>query len=106
VQRGVERKGRRTSLDGVGHGNRSGVQQQHELEKNQLEKGGEALSVPVDFLIAFTRALIRTNPSTDSFIIAAASARGEVSISDEQMRLFSRAIKGEMKKSPFPKDFF
>jgi hypothetical protein len=106
VQGDTEHKGRRTSPARGGPGNRSGVLQQLELETIQLGEGREDLSVPVEFLIAFTRCLLRLSPSSDLFAIASMSARREVPISDKQMRLFLKAVRGEVKKSPWPKDFF
>jgi len=63
-------------------------------------------AVPVEFLLEFTRALIRVVPSTDAFYLAAAEARGAVPLTDEQAKAFSRAVLYEQEQTMWPKGFF
>jgi hypothetical protein len=62
--------------------------------------------VPVEFLVAFVRHLIRNNPSGDCLALAIYAAAGEFSITNEQARKFIQAVMHEKENSPWPKGFF
>jgi len=63
-------------------------------------------AAPVEFLIAFVRALIRNYPSGDSIALALHSARAHYPITPEQEAQFRKAIALEIERTPWPKDFF
>jgi hypothetical protein len=71
-----------------------------------LQSAEQRPNLPVDFLIEFTRALIRSVPSSDLFYLAVATARRKVPISEEQEKMFSEAVGHEMERSSWPKGFF
>ena len=66
---------------------------------------GEA-AAPVEFLIAFTRALIRNHPSGDSIALAMSSANGVCPLTPAQEAQFLKAVGLEVNRSPWPKGFF
>lgn len=74
-------------------------------EQRSEGDAGEA-AVPVQFLIAFVRAMIRNRPSGDLISLSMSSARGAVPITDEQAKAFMRAVLVEAENSPWPKGFF
>lgn len=69
----------------------------------QQRQGEDA---PVEFLLAFCRALIRQTHSSDKMSLAMRAAKAEVPISVEQEMQFSLAVATEAEKSPWPKGFF
>ena len=78
------------------------------LQPDEQRSAGDAdqVAAPVEFLIAFTRALIRNNPSEDSLALALYAAAAEFSITPEQARQFLKAVMREKENSPWPKGFF
>jgi hypothetical protein len=79
-----------------GAGDRCGLQQSVE----------QRLSAPVEFLIEFTRALIKQNPSSDLFYLAMYAAEAKVSLTTEQKALFIKAVSAEARQSAWPEGFF
>lgn len=69
----------------------------------QQRQGEDA---PVEFLLAFCRALIRLTPSSDKTTLAMMAAKNEVPISLEQEMRFMLAVNAEAKKSVWPEGFF
>jgi hypothetical protein len=67
------------------------------------QHGAEA--IPVEFLIAFTRALIRMLPSNDALWLAANHAKQVCPLTDEQRELLNHAIRAEVNQSVWPKGF-
>lgn len=69
-------------------------------------EGQKRRAPPVELLIAFTRALIRQNPSEDGLYLAIAAAQKEVKVTDGELAVFIDAVYGEKKGSPWPGGFF
>jgi hypothetical protein len=92
-------KRKQTANPGTGVGHRGGVL----LPPQQRP---EAVSAPAEFLLAFTRALIRNNPQPDLLQLAMASARQEIPITPAQEESFIRAVADEASQSVWPKGFF
>lgn len=78
------------------------------LQLDEQRSAGDAgeVAAPVEFLIAFTRALIRNNPSEDSLALALYAAAREFNITPEQAQQFLKAVMHEKENSPWPKGFF
>lgn len=78
------------------------------LQLDEQRSAGDAgqAAAPIEFLIAFTRALIRNNPSQDSLALALYAAAAEFSITPEQAKQFLQAVMHEKENSPWPKGFF
>jgi len=98
--------------DGRGEGSadtrlahRSGMLRQSELGSAD-HACEDAEAVNIQFLIAFVRHMLRTNPSSDLCVLSMMAAEREVFISDEQRVAFMRAVCGEMAKSNWPEGFF
>jgi hypothetical protein len=60
----------------------------------------------VRFLIAFTRALIRENPSGDKLYLAMAAASDDCKISQAQAKKFVEWVMEQKEGSHWPKGFF
>ena len=71
-----------------------------------LQSDEQRPPVPVEFLLAFVRALIRNHPSTDAMYLALAAASRQVPISKKQGEAFIEAVTQEMESSVWPKGFF
>lgn len=69
----------------------------------QQRQGEDA---PVEFLLAFCRALIRQHPSRDHMRLAMLAAKSEVPITPAQEEQFTKAVAAEAEKSVWPKGFF
>lgn len=63
-------------------------------------------AVPVEYLLAFIRAMIQNCPSRDAISLAAMSAENKVPITDEQKEVFAKAVAHEVDQSVWPKGFF
>jgi hypothetical protein len=74
------------------------------LQQSERAKGEDA--IPVAFLLAYVRCLIRNNPSGDLHALSLAGARRMVPITDEQEQAFLKAIAHEAEQSHWPKGFF
>jgi hypothetical protein len=61
---------------------------------------------PVEFLVAFVRALIHAHPSPDCIALAMRSANGACPLTPEQEAQFRKAVDIEVDRSPWPKGFF
>lgn len=72
----------------------------------QPERPEEEDAVPVAFLIAYVRALIRNNPSGDLHALSIESAKRRIPITPAQEEAFLRAIAQEASQSHWPKGFF
>ena len=77
--------------------------QQHEQRPAEDARPTEEA---IRFLIAFTRALIRENPSGDKLYLAMAAASSDCKISKEQAAKFVEWVTHEQGKSHWPKGFF
>jgi len=77
-----------------------------QLPEQRSERDAGQAAAPVEFLIAFTRALIRNHPSGDCISLAMRSAKGVCPLTPEQEEQFRKAVNIEVDKSPWPKDFF
>lgn len=62
--------------------------------------------VPVEFLVAFVRALINNRPSNDLLALSMGSARARVPITDDQAKAFWNAVLYDVERAPWPKGFF
>lgn len=82
---------------------RGGVLQQH--EQRPAEDAGPTEEA-IKFLIAFTRALIRENPSGDKLYLAMSAASADCKISTEQAEKFIKWVLQEKENSHWPKGFF
>jgi len=60
----------------------------------------------IRFLIAFTRAMIRNNPSGDVLYLSMRAAADEANLSVEQAEKFIAWVTKEKNNSPWPKGFF
>jgi hypothetical protein len=78
------------------------------LQLPEQRSAGDAgpAAAPVEFLIAFARALIRNHPSGDSIALAMRSANGVCPLTPEQEAQFRKAVDIEVDRSPWPKGFF
>lgn len=78
------------------------------LQLDEQRSAGDAGQdpVPVQFLIAFVRHLIRNNPSGDCLALAIYAAAAEFQITNEQARQFIKAVMHEKENSHWPKGFF
>jgi hypothetical protein len=76
------------------------------LLSNEQRPEGNHPSIPVDFLIAFTRTLIRLCPSSDASALAMAAANKEVPLTTEQKALFRIAVLNEAEQMVWPEGFF
>jgi len=78
------------------------------LQLDEQRSTGDAgqTAAPVEFLIAFARALIRVNPSPDCIELAMLSAKGACQLTPEQEAQFRKAVDIEVDRSPWPKGFF
>lgn len=74
-------------------------------EQRSTGDAGQA-AAPVEFLIAFARALIRAHPSPDCMALAMRSAKGACPLTPEQEVQFRKAVDIEVDRSPWPKGFF
>lgn len=63
-------------------------------------------AVPIQFLIAFIRNVIRQHPSGDIYYLAMASAKRMFPITKEQEQAFMKAVLHETKNSVWPQGFF
>ena len=70
------------------------------------ERKNAGVPVPVEYMMAFVRALIRGNPSGDLIALSMYQADHEVPISKEQREAFIKAVGHETDRSPWPKGFF
>lgn len=77
-----------------------------QLTEQRSARDANQAAVPVQFLIAFVRAMIRNRPSGDLISLSMGSARGLVPISDDQAKAFLKAVYTEVDESPWPKGFF
>jgi hypothetical protein len=73
-------------------------------EHGASEDAGKA--IPVEFLLAFVRCMIREYPSSDVYYLAVASAKKMFPITPEQELAFMKAVMHETTKSRWPKGFF
>jgi hypothetical protein len=103
VRRSSKSTGLAKRSDDRGLVHRGGLLQS--AEQRPEGHAGEA-AAPVEFLIAFTRALIRNNPSGDSIALAMRSAQDICPLTPEQEVQFLRAVGVEVDRSPWPKGFF
>jgi hypothetical protein len=71
----------------------------------QPDEHGPA-TIPAEFLLAFTRAMIRELPSRDLFALAGAAAMREFPITKEQQEAFAQAVSHEASQSIWPEGFF
>ena len=78
------------------------------LQLDEQRSTGDAgqVAAPVEFLIAFARALIRAHPSPDCIALAMRSAKGACPLTPEQEVQFRRAVDIEVDNSGWPKGFF
>lgn len=78
------------------------------LQSDEQRSEGDAgqAAVTIDFLIAFTRSLIRNNPSEDSIFLALHAAAAQANITRAQAEAFIKAVMMEKEKSPWPLGFF
>lgn len=67
------------------------------------EHGPDA--IPVEFLIAFTKAIIRLVPSTDVLYLAAGQANRACPLTKEQRDRLNAGLKEQVNKSSWPKGF-
>jgi hypothetical protein len=77
-----------------------------QLAEQRSEGDAGQAAAPVEFLIAFARALIRAHPSPDCISLAMRSANGVCQLTPEQEAQFRKAVDIEVDRSPWPKGFF
>lgn len=82
---------------------RSGLLQ---LDEQRPAEDASPTEEAVKFLLLFTRALIRSNPSGDVLYLAMKAAAVESNLSDEQAEKFITWVTQEQNNSPWPKGFF
>ena len=93
----------------VGHGAEapdSGPSDRGGVQLVPVQHGQGSDAAPVQFLIAFVRAMIREHPSRDVLDLAMYAAMREVNITKDQARQFLAAVMAETERSPWPKGFF
>lgn len=77
------------------------------LQQPEQHPGGDAEeTIPVAFLLAYVRQLIRARPSSDLHFLTMQSAKRMVPITPEQEALFVKAVLHEAGQSHWPKGFF
>ena len=81
--------------------------------EEHLHRGGVLQStehgppaVPVEYLLAFVRSLIRIHPSCDAIALATAQAGEAFPLTEEQSKAFQKAVSHEAEQTMWPKGFF
>lgn len=68
--------------------------------------GQDPSAIPVEFLIAFVRQIIRLCPSSDALHLATRAASDKYPLTEAQIAAFLRAVRHEQAASPWPEGFF
>ena len=103
----MRRSSESTGIEKAGNDRRP-VDRGRMLQSAQQRPQGNAdqYPIPVEFLIAFVRHMIRNNPSQDCILMAMSSAAREFGISEAQSKEFIKAVMHETKQSAWPPGFF
>lgn len=103
MRRSAKSNGLTKRIDDSGTVDRSRLLQL--AEQRSAGDAGQA-AAPVEFLIAFARALIRAHPSPDCISLAMRSANRACQLTPDQEAKFRKAVDIEVDRSPWPKGFF
>lgn len=75
-------------------------------QRSPSDAGQDPRTIPIEFLIAFVRQIIRQCPSPDAIYLAMCAATDAYPLTEEQRAAFLHAVRHEQASSNWPKGFF